>query len=139
MVLKADGKMSDTTVNWKDEISTIAGPIRPTDNQTSWLGRAHAAVHKINKDVSFRQLRDLFHGYAKDPKYSVAVSVLSAAEQARLDEARCDALKLAGIYQRNAEALTAIDADFHKEQINALVAAARILSGTNSSRDPRRK
>ena len=135
MVLKVVGKMSNISlsVNWQKEISDIVGPIRPGDTKDSWLGKAHDVVVQFNKNVSFRQLRDLFQGYVTDPKYSVAISVLSAAEQARLQEAKCDAKKLAGIYKRNADALTAIDADFHQEQIDALVTAARILSGENRS------
>lgn len=133
MALKADGKMSDISVDWRSEITAIAGPVRPGDTKDSWLGRAHAAVHAINKNISFRMLRDLFQGYATDPKYSVGVSVLSAAERARIKEAQKDAEYLADLYRRNASALSKIDPDFHRSDINALVTAARILSGGNSS------
>lgn len=137
MASNTDRKMSDLAVNWKDEIGAIAGPFLPTDTKESWLGRAHAIVHKLNPKVSFRLLRDLFHGYASDPKYSVGASILSAAEEARLQEARCDALKVAGIYRRSAEALATIDPDFHRPEIDALLTAARVLSGGDRAGDHR--
>ncbi len=127
MLSKRNRKMSDHVINWKNEIGTIAGAFRPDDTKDSWLGRAHAAVAKLNKNISFRHITSLYYGHVLDPKYSVAATVLSAAEMARLEEARRDAQRLANIYQNAAEALNEIDQDFHRHNIDALVSAARIL------------
>jgi hypothetical protein len=86
-----------TAVNWSDEISTIAGKF--DGNRKGWLSRAARKADKI----------------------------LSAADQARLEEAKRDAAKLADIYQSAAQALGNVDPDFHRDNIDALVNAARIL------------
>ena len=125
--------MTDYVVNWKEEISVIAGPFLSTDTKDSWLGRALATVHRLNPNVSFRHFKDLFYGRIDDPKYSVATSVLSAAEQARIQEARCDALKIADIYRRTAQGLATTDPDFHREQIDVLLGAARIIGERDST------
>jgi hypothetical protein len=126
---KTENRMS-TTVNWKGEIGTIAGAFLPSDTKESWLARAAAAAK-----VSFRQVRSLYYGQTTDPKYSVAVKVLSAADRARLEEAQSDARKVADIYRGRAEALAHIDEDFHRPEIDALVTAARILGGGDRAGD----
>lgn len=126
-------KMSSHVVNWSEEIGTIAGQFLPTDTKDSWLGRAYKHVSKINPKVSFRHFTDLFYGRVADPKYSVAFSVLTAADQARIQEAQRDAAKLANIYQSAAQALDNIDPHFHRSNIDALVSAARILGALDSS------
>lgn len=120
-------KLMNQVINWESEIGTVAGPFRPGDTKDSWLGRAHSAVRKFNAKVSFRQIRSIYYGHVTDPKHSVASSILSAADQARLEEARRDAAKLADIYQTTAQTLVNIDPDFHRSNIDALVNAARIL------------
>jgi hypothetical protein len=122
-----DRKMSSLDINWDREIGAIAGAFLPTDTKESWLGRAYKEVRKINPKVSFRHFTDLFYGRVRDPKFSVAASVLSAADLARIEEARRDAARLVDIYQSTAQALENIDPDFHRGNIDALVNAARIL------------
>lgn len=122
-------KLMNTVIDWKNEIGAIAGPFLQSDTKESWLSRAYDRIQKNNPKISYRMIECLFYGRATDPKWSVAASVLSAAEQARLEEARRDAEDLANIYRRHAETLAKTDADFHGPQINALVEAARIISG----------
>lgn len=115
-------------VNWSEMIGVIAGPMAPSDTRESWLARAARRA-----GITYRQAKALRYGETRDPKHSVAVSVLSAADRARIDEAMCDARKTAENYHRFAEMLTHVDADFHRHQIDALVAAARILGHRDST------
>ena len=113
-------------VNWQDEITAIAGPY--DGNRKSWLSRAARRA-----DVTYRQMKSLWCGQTTNPRHKTASSVLSAADQARLQEARRDAIQLAEIYHQRAEALAHVDADFHRPEIDALVTAARILGGRDST------
>ncbi|EKS37789.1 hypothetical protein HMPREF9696_01739 [Afipia clevelandensis ATCC 49720] len=115
-------------VNWKDEIGVIAGPFQPTDTKQSWLSRA---ARKAN--VSVRYITSLYYGHVKDPKFSVASSVLSAAELARIEATRREAAQLASRFEITAEGLNAKDADFFGAEINSLLDAAnrlRSMGGT---------
>jgi hypothetical protein len=125
---KLDGKRKMPAVNWSEEIGIIAGPMLPSDTRESWLARAARKA-----GITFRQAKALRYGETKDPKHSVAVSVLSAADQARMDQARRDVQSVAEIYRSHAASLERIDADFHREQINALVNAARIIGAKDST------
>jgi hypothetical protein len=133
MLSDRDKKMSDHVVNWREQIGVIAGEFLPTDTKESWLDRAYKQVVKINPKLSFRHFSDLFYGRVPDPKYSIASSVLTAADQARIEEARRDAARLANIYQNTAHALGNIDPDIHRDHIDALVNAARILGSLDSA------
>lgn len=119
-------RMSDQTINWPEEISVIAGPY--TGNRKSWL-----ATVADRARVEYRQIRALFYQESADPKDSVGQKIRAAAakarEQSKLNEARRDARELADIYRRHAQALAVSDPDFHRPEIDALVAAARILGG----------
>lgn len=108
-------------VNWQAEIGVIAGPFE--GNRKSWLARAARRA-----SVSYRQVKALYYGETTNPRHNVATSVLTAAEQARLEETRRDALKVAEFCARRAEALAVVDAEFHQPEIDAFVAAARFLS-----------
>lgn len=129
MLMDQGRKLMDQVVNWKNEIGTIAGPFLPTDTKTSWLSRA-----AVKCAVSVRQITSLYYGQITDPKFSVAKSVLTAADKARLEQARKDALRLAEIYQNAAGALSEIDQNTHRDNINALISAARILGTLDSTR-----
>lgn len=113
-------------VNWQEEISAIAGPY--DGNRKSWLSRAATRAN-----VTYRQMKSLWYGQTANPRLNVATSVLTAADMARLREARRDALAIADIYHRHAEALASVDEDFHRLEIDALIEAARILGGRNST------
>ncbi len=116
------------TVDWPAKIQDIAGPFRDSDTKESWLARAARL-----SGSQFWHVKALYKGELKDPKYSVAYKILSAADKARLEETRHNEAKAAAIYRQHAERLESIDPDFHSEQINALVSAARILSERNST------
>jgi hypothetical protein len=122
---KVSEKMS-AAINWQGEIGAIAGPFG--GNRKSWLARAARAAQ-----VPFRQIKALYYGESDDPKLSVGIKIMSAAEQARINEARKDAAVLAGIYRQHAEALAATGPNLNRAEIDALVTAARILSGGNST------
>lgn len=126
MVMKKDKNLMGYVIDWKNEIGSIAGPFLPTDTKQSWLARASRRA-----DVSLRHITSLYYGHAKDPKYSVASKVLSAADHARIEEARRDAAKLANIYASAAGGLHEIDEDFHREAIDALVHASRVLGSVD--------
>lgn len=103
-----------SAVNWHDEISTIAGTF--DGNRKGWLSRAARKA-----DTTYRQVKALYYGESKNPRHSVAVKILSAADQARIEEARRDGEKLARIYQNMAR----VDEDFYRIQIDAFIAALR--------------
>lgn len=111
-------------INWQSEIAAIAGPF--DGNRKSWLSRA---AHRAG--VTARQMKSLWYGQITNPRHQVAASVLSAADQARLNEARRDAAQLAAIYRSTATALANIDPHFHRGSIDALVEAARVLGGSD--------
>src|SRR5579859_5364913 len=120
---KKVGRMGQA-INWQGEISDIAGPF--DGNRKGWLARAARKA-----DVSYRQIKALYYGEILDPKHSVATGVLTAAEQARIDETRRNASEVAQYLARYAEGLAAVDENFHSEQINAALAIAREISSRN--------
>jgi hypothetical protein len=116
------------TVDWQQQISLIAGPFRETDTKESWWARAARL-----SGLKFWHVKALYKGELKDPKYSVAFKILTAADKARIQEAQRNAAELANIYQSAAQALDNIDPHLHRGNIDALVSAARILGALNSS------
>lgn len=118
-------KMSHA-VNWQDEIGAIAGSF--DGNRKGWLDRAARTAQ-----VSFRQVKALYYGEIKNPRLDTASAIINAATQARLNEARRNAHQVAEIYRRHAEALAAADQDFHRNEIDALLTAARILGSRDSA------
>src|SRR5690349_19400162 len=105
-------------INWQDEIGMIAGPY--SGNRKGWLAKAARVAN-----VSYRQVKALYYGEVSNPRLDTALSLIKAAEQARLKEARRDAEQVAEIYRRHAEALAVADQDFHRPEIDALLTAAR--------------
>lgn len=122
---KVSEKMS-AAINWQGEIGAIAGPFG--GNRKSWLARAARTAR-----VPFRQIKALYYGESSDPKHSVGEKILSAAEQARISEARKDAAVVAEIYRRHAEALAVGGQDTDRPEVDALLTAARILGRGNSA------
>lgn len=117
-----------SAVDWSAEIETIAGPY--SGNRKSWLAKAARKA-----DTSFRQIKALYYRETIDPRSSVADRIKAAATEARMKEARRDALQVADLLNRHAEALASVDADFHRNDIDALVTTARILGGGNGTGD----
>lgn len=117
---KSDEKIvMNRTVDWQTEISAIAGPKLSGDTWESWLSRAAR-----RSSSTFWHIKALFYGEIKDPKYSVAYKVLSAAEKAR-----ADASALASRFESLAGAMNATDPDFYSSDVLALVDAARAVRG----------
>lgn len=107
-------------VNWKNEIADIAGGY--DGNRKGWLCRAARRA-----SVSYRQIAGLYYEQVKDPKFSVASRVLSAAEHARIEATRKEASFLASRFEVTAGGLNAKDADFFSSEINSLEYAAHLL------------
>lgn len=128
MLSNQDRKMTSQVINWKSEIGTVAGPFLPNDTKLSWLARASRKC-----SVSIRHIQSLYYGHVTDPKFSIATNILTAADQARIEEAKRDAAKLVSTYNSCAQALSNIDENFHRAQIDALVSAARILGALDSA------
>lgn len=114
------------TVDWHSKIEEIAGgPFPPGGNLTGWL----EGVRRKIPGVSFWHVQQLYSGKLTNPKYDIAFEVLSAADRARIQEARSDGKKLAQIYQN----LARVDENFHRFQIDAFVAALRDRSSSDSA------
>lgn len=107
------------------EIAIIAGPKDWGDTRESWLARVPRKV----KTVSFRTVKALWYGEIHSDDHWAARDIKREAERIVLEQARREARALADQYQSLAGALNAKDPDFHCEDINSLVHAARILRG----------
>ena len=112
---KLGGKMN--AINWHRQVELIAGPYE--GNRKSWLSRAAR-----KSGATYRQVKSLYYGECTDPKTSVALGVLSAAEKARNE-----ASELASRFDSLAGAMNASDSDFYGEDVVALIHAARRLRG----------
>lgn len=118
-------KLSKMSV--REAISVLAGPYE--GNRARWLDNATKKV----SGVSYRTMKSLWHGEITREDHLAAQAVKRAAEQEKLDEARRNIRSAASIYRSHAAALECIDPDLHREQINALVLAARILGERDSA------
>lgn len=116
------------SVNWSEMIGVIAGPKLSGDTGESWLARAARRA-----GISYRQAKALRYGETVDPKHSIASRVLTAAAQAKLDQAKRNVQSAAEIYQSHADALERINPDIYREHIDFLVGAARVFGGSDSS------
>jgi hypothetical protein len=117
-------KEMEKSVNWREEIATIAGPFGWRDSRESWLGKAADATK-----VTLRTIKALFNGEHCNPSYETATKIKKAA-----DEARRGALLLAQQFEHAAGALHAKDQDFYCNDITALVSAARALRGLGDAK-----
>lgn len=117
---KSNGvRKMDRVAYWATEIELIAGPRLANDTRESWLARAARRA-----GITFRQCKALYYGEMIDPKVSVAIGVVAAAQAARRE-----ASALASRFENAAGGLNAIDKDFHGADIAALIYAARRLRG----------
>jgi hypothetical protein len=113
-------------VNWADEIGAIAGSF--DGNRKSWLARAARTA-----GVTFRQVKALYYGEIDDPRHSVATSILTAAEEARIRETQSNARLVADYLTRYAQTASATDADFNGPQIDAALSVLRQIGGGSSA------
>lgn len=109
-------------MNVRDLIAAVAGPMGASDNRKSWLSRAAS-----ESGVSLRLIKALFYGERKPCAKTIA----------KLKEAagRYEAQRLAERFDGLAHALDMRDADFHGEDVAALISAARALRGLNRTGD----
>ncbi|MCK1274139.1 hypothetical protein IVB46_02645 [Bradyrhizobium sp. 61] len=118
----------EQAINWPDEIGIIAGPFG--GNRKSWLARAarHAGV-------TYRQIKALYYGEHDDPRHSVGMKLLAAAQEARIQRAKCDALNVAEFFSRHAQALASVNPDLDRKRIDEFVSAARAIGGGDRTGD----
>lgn len=109
------------SIDWQCEIEIIAGPY--DGNRKGWLSRAAR-----KSGATYRQIKALWYGESVNPKVSVAIDVLTAAQDAR-EEAR----RLATQFESLAGAMNASDPDFYSEDVLALIHAARAVRGLDSA------
>jgi hypothetical protein len=109
-----------TQIDWRTEISAVAGPFQ--GYREDWL---LTAAQKSG--TSFRQIKRLYYGECKDPKFSVAVGVLSAAEKAR-----SEAEKLAAKFEMAAGILNADGKNKNRNDVLTLLSAASLLRGVDT-------
>ena len=110
-------------LSWPSEIEAIAGAKHSGDTRESWLARAARRA-----GITYRQCRALYYGETSDPKVSVAISVIGAAQAARRE-----ALQLAARFETLAGGMSAADPDFYSEDVLALLDAARRIRGVDRS------
>lgn len=118
----------EQAIKWPDEIGIIAGPFG--GNRKSWLARAARVA-----GVTYRQIKALYYGEHDDPRHSVAMKLLAAAQEARIQRAKCDARNVADFFNRHASALADIDPNLNRERIDAFIAASRAIGSGDSAGD----
>jgi hypothetical protein len=106
--------------DWPRLIEDIASPMRSNETRERWLDRAAR-----KSQLSYRQVKSLYYGQCKDPRTSITVRVLDAA-----DKARKEAAVLATQFELLAGSLNAQkDSDRYSSDVLALINAARALRG----------
>lgn len=105
----------------RDAMISLAGSPPAYGEMPRWLTKVAKSA-----GISFRTARSLWLGEIDDPEHLAAKAV---RQQAQIEEARRDAEVVANFFSRRAQALSNIDEDFHREQIDVFLAAARIVGG----------
>jgi hypothetical protein len=119
-MLEKSSKMSA-----REAMITMAGRPPTHGELPRWLSSIAKAA-----GISFRTARSLWNEEITDPEHLAAKAV---RQQAQIEEAKRDAAVVANFFSRRAQALANIDPDFHREQIDAFVAAARAISSRDST------
>jgi hypothetical protein len=104
----------------REAMITLAGSPPAYGELPRWLSKIAKSA-----GISFRTARSLWNEEIKDPNHLAAKAV---RQQAQIAEAKRDAQVVANFFSSHAQALANIDPDFHREQIDAFVAAARAIS-----------
>jgi hypothetical protein len=118
----------------RDAIGVLAGPRGFGDTRESWLARAASKSFAHSKklggpSVSFRMMRSLWNGEISEATQPDHWAVHTVKQQATELQGKLEAGRLAATYERVAEGMRARNADYHRDDIDALVRAARILRG----------
>jgi len=119
-MLEKVSKMSVRTA-----ITTLAGSGYFPTEQSLW----NAAARK-SKVISYRMIKSLWYNEIKNEDHWAKREVRRLAE---LEAAQKEARDLASQFETIAGGLNAKDADFHSQDVAALVHAARILRGLDSA------
>lgn len=106
----------------RELVAAVAGPVQFNDNRKSWLSRAARRA-----GVTYRQVKAVFYGEITDPDHKTV-------RRMKLAAGRHEAQSLADRFQHLAGALNQRDADFHSEDIAALLHAAGALRNMDRSR-----
>ena len=99
----------------RELVAAVAGPRMASDTRESWLRRAAR-----NAGAPYRQAKALFYGEITDPLHRTVSQFREAA-------GRHEARNLAAQFESLAHALQLRDADFHSQDIAALLGAARAI------------
>jgi len=114
-MLEKSSKMSA-----REAMITMAGRPPTHGELPRWLSNIAKAA-----GISFRTARSLWNEEITDPEHLAAKAV---RQQAQIEEAKRDAAVVANFFSRRAQALSNIDPDFHRSEIDAFLEAARIVS-----------
>lgn len=107
----------------REALINLAGRPPAYGEQPRWL----QYVAKL-AGITPRTARSLWNDEIKKPDHQAVRLVQRALdERQRIEEARRDAQTVADIFNRHAQALAAIDPDFHRPTIDAFVEAARVI------------
>lgn len=109
----------------REAMIALAGSAPAHGELARWLTKISKAA-----GISFRTARSLWNEEITDPEHLAAKAV---RQQAQIEEAKRDAAVVENFFSRRAQALTNIDPDFHRSEIDALLEAARIVSGRDRS------
>lgn len=109
-----------SSVCMRELVATVAGPNEWSDNRKSLIAKAARQA-----GITFRQAKALFYGEITDPNHRSARLMRDAAER----KAKTEATRLAEQFETIARSLGAVDQDFHRDTIAALISGARTLRG----------
>jgi hypothetical protein len=119
-MLEKSSKMST-----REAMIAVAGSAPMHGELPRWLTKIAKAT-----GISFRTARSLWNEEIRDPNH---LAVQAVQRQAQIIEAQRDAKVVANFFNSRAQALANIDPDFHRNEIDAFLAAARAVSGGNSA------
>ena len=105
----------------REAMISLAGRPPAYGELPRWLDKIAKAA-----GISFRTARSLWNEEISDPEHLAAKAV---RQRAQIEEARRDAEVVANFFSRRAQALANVDPDFHRDEIDAFLQAARIIGG----------
>lgn len=112
----------------REVIAILAGPKGDFDTRESWLARAAR-----NSGFPFRKVKSLYYG--EPVSEAIKSLVRRVAEDRVAEDGRKEARSLADKFETIAGALNAADPSFHRQDIVALIHAARALRGLDRAGD----
>src|SRR5262245_41767628 len=115
--------------NMRELCIVVAAP-QPLEPQKIWFVRGARLA-----SISFRQFKAIFRGEITDPEHKSVRRLREAAERKGKDEAS----QLARRFETLAETMHAADQDFYREDVAALLHAARALRGLDRTGTDRKQ